>query len=74
MKKILFILIIGLVLGCANETASVQEVDIDATVEARVAKELGRPTPTPKLRPTPTPKPRPTSTPETNKITPKENK
>tara|TARA_Y100001980_G_C14518808_1_gene294133 strand:- start:101 stop:1444 length:1344 start_codon:yes stop_codon:yes gene_type:complete len=71
MKKILFILIIGLVLGCANETASVQEVDIDATVEARVAKELGRPTPTPKPRPTPTPKPRPTSTPETNKITPK---
>ena len=74
MKKLLFILIIGLSIGCAGETAPAQEVDIDATVEARVAKELEEknpeptstpePTATPKPEPTPTPKPKPTPTPE----------
>ncbi|MEG3581432.1 MAG: thermonuclease family protein [Chloroflexota bacterium] len=33
MKKILFILLIGLVLGCAGETDPVPKVDIDATVQ-----------------------------------------
>jgi micrococcal nuclease len=33
MKRILFILLIGLVLGCAGETAPVPKVDIDTTVQ-----------------------------------------
>ena len=33
VKRILLILLIGLVLGCTSEVAPVSEVDIDATVE-----------------------------------------
>ena len=36
MKRILFILLFGLVLGCASDVTQAPEVDIDATVEARV--------------------------------------
>ena len=47
MKKLLFILIIGLAIGCAGETPPAPEVDIDATVEARVAKEFDEKKPEP---------------------------
>ena len=65
MKKILFILLVGLIIGCASEVAPNSEVDIDATVEARVAQKLSeeekpKPTATPKLEPTATPKLEPT--------------
>ena len=40
MKRILLIALIGLLLGCAAETVPAPEIDIDATVEARVAKKI----------------------------------
>ena len=60
MKKILLILLFGLIIGCASEVAPNSEVDIDATVEARVAQKLleeekPKPTATPVLEPTATP-------------------
>ena len=68
MKRILLIALIGLLLGCAAETVPAPEIDIDATVEARVAKKIEeknpKPTSTPKPEPTSTPKPEPTSTPK----------
>ena len=72
MKKILFILLIGLLLGCAGEATPTSEVDIDATVEARVAQKLKEievePTPTPQKYRLPvldvTPEAQPTATSE----------
>ncbi|MEC7880546.1 MAG: hypothetical protein VX590_00935 [Chloroflexota bacterium] len=60
MKKILFIILIGLIFGCARETAPPPEVDIDATVEAWVGIELEEKKP----EPTATPVPEPTATPK----------
>ena len=81
MKRILFILLIGLVIGCAGETTPTSEVDIDATIEARVAQKLeemeveSTPTPpkyrlpvldiTPEAQPTATSEPEPTPEPKT---------
>ena len=47
MKKLLFILIIGLAIGCTSEPAPTLEVDIDSTVETRVAKEFDEKKPEP---------------------------
>jgi hypothetical protein len=66
MKRILFILLIGLVIGCVGETTPSEIVsseptfDIDATVQAKVdvaveEKLKNIPTPTPASTPTPTP-------------------
>ena len=64
MKKFLTILIITVFIGCAGETTPLQEVDIGATVEAMVAKELEekKPEPTviPKAEPTVIPESEPT--------------
>ncbi|MBN33035.1 MAG: hypothetical protein CL906_03825, partial [Dehalococcoidia bacterium] len=68
MKKILFIMLIGLLLGCSRETEPIPEVDVDATIEAWVGIELEEekpePTATPEPEPTATPEPEPTTTPE----------
>ena len=53
MKKILFIMLIGLLLGCSRETEPIPEVDVDATIEAWVGIELEEEKP----EPTPTPEP-----------------
>ena len=60
-------MLIGLALGCAGETMPAPEVDIDATVEAKVVQKLEdkklEPTATPMPEPTATPMPEPTATP-----------
>jgi len=82
MKRILFILLIGLVLGCSGEPTPA--VDIDATVEAKVAQKLEEmevePTPTPQkyklpvldvtpeAQPTATSEPEPTPEPKTEML------
>ncbi len=67
MKRILLILLIGLVLGCASEVTPISEIDIEATVEAKVVQKLEdkkpEPTATPVPEPTATPVPEPTATP-----------
>ena len=62
MKKILFIMLIGLLLGCSRETEPIPEVDVDATIEAWVGIELEEEKPEPTattVPPTPTPEPAP---------------
>ena len=62
MKKILFIMLIGLLLGCSRETEPIAEVDVDATIEAWVGIELEEKKPEPTattVPPTPTPEPTP---------------
>ena len=62
MKKILFIMLIGLLLGCSRETEPIPEVDVDATIEAWVGIELEEEKPEPTattVPPAPTPEPAP---------------
>ena len=68
MKKILFIMLIGLLLGCSRETEPIPEVDVDATIEAWVGIELEEEKPEPTattVPPTPTPEPTTTTVPPT---------
>ena len=66
MKKILFIMLIGLLLGCSRETEPIPEVDVDATIEAWVGIELEEEKPEPTattVPPAPTPEPTATTVP-----------
>ena len=68
MKKILFIIFIGLIIGCSRETEPIPEVDVDATIEAWVGIELEEKKPEPTattVPPTPTPEPTATTVPPT---------
>ena len=55
MKRILLILLIGLVLGCASEVTPISEIDIEATIEAKVVQKLEDKKPEPTATPVPEP-------------------
>ena len=62
MKKVLFIILIGLIFACSNEPEVELDVNTTTDLEAKSLKTIP-PTATPVPEPTATPVPEPTATP-----------